>query len=109
VLPDVAQILQTDVFEVKTASGENTVTRPQVARQSMFTNVAINDGDTIVIGGLITDTSGMQTTGIPFLKDIPLIGRAFENETKINDRTNLLIFITVNIMDPRGVAYTRLM
>jgi len=113
VLPDVSQILDTDVFQVNTGSGDqvvqNTVTRPQIARQSMFTNVVIDDGDTIVIGGLITDTSGMQTTGIPFLKDIPLIGRAFENETKVSDRTNLLIFITVNIMDARGVAYTRLL
>lgn len=115
ILPDVAQILDTDVFEVDSGGGEegevvkNTVTRPQVARQSLFTNIVIDDGDTIVIGGLITDTTGFQKTGIPFLKDIPLIGRAFENTTEASDRTNLLIFITVNIMDARGVAYTRLM
>ncbi len=114
ILPDVAQILDTDVFEVATAGEEgevvqNTVTRPQVARQSLFTNVVIDDGDTIVIGGLITDTTGFQKTGLPFLKDIPLVGRLFENTTEASDRTNLLIFITVNIMDARGVAYTRLM
>ena len=73
-----------------------------------FTNVVISDGDTIVIGGLISDTTAYQITGIPFLKDIPLVGRLFENETDVIDRRSLLIFITVNILDPQGVAYTRL-
>jgi type II secretory pathway component GspD/PulD (secretin) len=117
ILPDVTDIPSTDVFPVSSSSGVegeqeevvNTVTRPVVVRQSLFTNVIVNDGDTIVIGGLIRNDSRMQTTGIPFLKDIPLVGRAFENETKYSDRTNLLIFITVNIMDTHGVAYTRLM
>ena len=112
ILPDIAEIIKTEVFEIETVSGDkttvNTVTRPQVARQSMFTNVAVNDGDTIVVGGLIKDRSGYQKTGIPFLKDIPLIGRAFENETQTSDMTNLLVFITVSIMDTHGVAYTRL-
>ncbi|NQU06976.1 MAG: hypothetical protein HQ583_00330 [Candidatus Abyssubacteria bacterium] len=112
ILPDIAEIIETEVFEIETVSGDqitvNTVTRPKVARQSMFTNVAVNDGDTIVVGGLIKDRSGYQKTGIPFLKDIPLIGRAFENETQTSDMTNLLIFITVSIMDTHGVAYTRL-
>jgi type II secretory pathway component GspD/PulD (secretin) len=113
VLPDIARIIRDDIFEITSSTeggGEtlNTVTRPQVARQSLFTNVVVNDGDTIVIGGLITDATVYQKTGIPFLKDIPLIGRAFENETEVIDRTNLLIFITVNIMDSGGVAYTRL-
>jgi type II secretory pathway component GspD/PulD (secretin) len=112
ILPDVAAVGTVDEFPLETASGDtvtvNTVTRPQVARQTLFTNVVVNDGDTIVVGGLITDTSSYQKTGVPFFKDIPLIGRAFENETKVDDRQNLLIFITVNVLDAGGVAYTRL-
>jgi len=79
-----------------------------VSKQSLFTNVVINDGDTIVIGGLIKDDTRYQKTGVPFLEDIPLIGRLFQNETRVSDARNLLIFITVNIMDSRGIAYTRL-
>ena len=112
ILPDISEIIDTNDFDViEIVDGEpiiNTITRPVVASQSMFTNVAVNDGDTIVIGGLIKDSSAYQKTGIPFLKDIPLIGRAFENETQTSDKTNLLIFITVSIMDTHGVAYTRL-
>jgi len=110
--PDISRITSTDVFEIKSQGEDesivNTITRPQVARQSLFTNVVVSDGDTIVIGGLISDTTAYEITGIPFLKDIPLVGRLFENETEVFDRRNLLIFITVNILDPQGVAYTRL-
>jgi type II secretory pathway component GspD/PulD (secretin) len=113
VLPDVSDIPDTQVFEIETATPDggsivNTITRPVVSKQSLFTNVVINDGDTIVIGGLIKDDTRYQKTGVPFFEDIPLIGRLFQNETRISDARNLLIFITVNIMDSRGIAYTRL-
>ncbi len=112
ILPQVAQIIGVTEFEVITVTeGEQTiniVTRPTTSIQNLLTNVVVNDGDTIVIGGLISDSTSYQITGIPFLKDIPFIGRAFENETEIIDRRNLLIFITVNILDTHGVSYTRL-
>jgi len=112
ILPDVSKITQVDEFETKTVTeGQETIniiTRPTVARQSLFTNVVVSDGDTLVLGGFIENTSGYQKTGIPFLKDIPFVGRAFENETKISDQLNLLVFVTVHIMDSQGVAYSRL-
>ncbi|GAB4343696.1 MAG: hypothetical protein Kow0099_22410 [Candidatus Abyssubacteria bacterium] len=116
ILPDIANIVDVDEFEIQQLSGTvdapvittNTVTRPQVARRSIFSNVVVNDGDTIVIGGLIEHNTRYQKTGVPFFKDIPLIGRVFENETEVSDMSNLLIFITVNVLDSRGVAYTRL-
>jgi type II secretory pathway component GspD/PulD (secretin) len=104
----------TDVFEFEIESfseGEviiNTVTIPQTTSQQIFTNVQVSDGDTIVIGGLTEDQTGFQTTGIPFFKDLPLVGPLFENNTEFSDRKSLLIFITVNLMDPHGIAYKRL-
>ncbi|UCD58195.1 MAG: hypothetical protein JSV16_03525, partial [Candidatus Hydrogenedentota bacterium] len=115
VLPDVAQIGdELSQFTIETSDGlggtiVNTIERPVVFRKSLFTNLVVNDGDTIVIGGLISDVFRYQKTGLPFFRDIPLIGRIFENETRFDDRENLLIFITVNIMDPQGISYTRLM
>lgn len=116
IYPDVAAIPSTDVFSVTVSGGTageaeqiiNTVTRPQVSRQSLFTNVVVNDGDTIVIGGLIKNTNVYQKSGVPFFEDIPFFGRLFQNETQATDSQNLLIFITVNILDNRGVTYTRL-
>ncbi len=116
ILPNVSAIIGTDTFELTTttitgdssSTSVNTVTRPRVSRQAVLTNVVVNDGDTIVIGGLIKDDSRYEKTGVPFFEDIPLIGRLFQNETRVSDGRNLLIFITVNILDPGGVAYTRL-
>ncbi|MBI5118706.1 hypothetical protein HZA56_19735 [Candidatus Poribacteria bacterium] len=112
ILPSVSAIGQVDQFLIQSSSQDvvtvNTVTRPQIVQQSLFTNVVIDDGDTIVVGGLIRDSAGYQRKGIPFFKDIPLVGRLFENEARFSDKQNLLIFITVNIMDARGVSYTRL-
>jgi general secretion pathway protein D len=108
ILPDVTRIIAEDIFLVTLPDFENTIVRPQVAKQSLFTNIVVNDGDTIVLGGFIDDTYSFQKTGIPFFKDIPFLGRAFENETKVSDKLNLLVFVTVNIMDTQGVAYSRL-
>jgi type II secretory pathway component GspD/PulD (secretin) len=112
ILPNVSEVGITDVFTIETASQDtktvNTITRPRISQQSLFTNVVINDGDTIVVGGMITDKMLYQDTSVPFFRDIPLIGRIFHNKTEFSDAQNLLIFITVNIMDPTGVAYTRL-
>ena len=112
ILPQVAELLEPVTFPITTVTEEQViiheVTRPVTSIQNLLTNVVVNDGDTIIIGGLITDNTSYQLTGIPFLKDIPLLGRLFENETEITDRRNLLIFITVNIIDISGVAYTRL-
>ncbi|MBI4832630.1 MAG: hypothetical protein HY801_13980, partial [Candidatus Lindowbacteria bacterium] len=112
IMPALSAITAVDQFEtVSSAQGQvtvNTVTRPQIAIQTLFSNVVVNDGDTIVVGGLIRDSSGYQKKGVPFFKDIPLVGRIFENEALISEKQNLLIFITVNIMDNRGISYTRL-
>jgi type II secretory pathway component GspD/PulD (secretin) len=110
--PSLTKIVDLFQYEVQSVSGDivttQTVVIPQIASQAIFTNVHISDGDTIVIGGLTEDETGFQTTGVPFFKDIPVIGRLFENETEFSDRTSLMIFITVNLMDPHGVAYKRL-
>jgi type II secretory pathway component GspD/PulD (secretin) len=112
ILPSVSQIGAVDQFLIQSSSQNvitvNTVTRPQIIQQSLFTNVVINDGDTVVVGGLIRDKAGFQNKSIPFFKDIPLVGRLFENDAMFSEKQNLLIFISVNIMDARGVSYTRL-
>ncbi|HXT00312.1 MAG TPA: secretin N-terminal domain-containing protein [Elusimicrobiota bacterium] len=68
----------------------NPITTERVAQ----TEVAVESGMTVVIGGLIKDTLVDTDSGIPILKDIPLLGWFFKNKTKNKDRTELLIFIT---------------
>ena len=62
------------------------------------TNVMVRDGETIVIGGLITDSLTDTEAGIPFFQDIPLIGWLFKKKTQIRQRVELLIFVTTKIL-----------
>ncbi|MBL8049099.1 MAG: hypothetical protein JNJ45_10510 [Chthonomonas sp.] len=68
---------------------------PQTVERVMTNTVMVNSGETIALGGLITDTESKTMGGIPLLKDIPLLGRLFSRETKNRDRRELVFFITV--------------
>jgi type IV pilus assembly protein PilQ len=76
----------------------NPITTERVAT----TEVSVETGMTVVIGGLIKDKLIDSESGIPFLKDIPILGWLFKNKKKSKDRTELLIFITPELQ-PRSV------
>ncbi|MBW2741877.1 MAG: type IV pilus secretin PilQ [Deltaproteobacteria bacterium] len=62
------------------------------------TEVLVNDGDTIVIGGIIKTTKSSTDTGVPWLSKIPLLGWLFKSTEKSDDKEELLIFITPTIV-----------
>ena len=62
------------------------------------TELLVNDGETVVIGGIRTRTETSGTDGVPGLKDIPVLGWLFKNESKQDNLTELLIFITPRIV-----------
>jgi type IV pilus assembly protein PilQ len=78
------------------------VNNPITSERVATTEVAIESGMTVVIGGLIKDTMADAENGIPLLKDIPVLGWLFKNKTKNKSRTELLIFITPELQ-PRSV------
>jgi type IV pilus assembly protein PilQ len=57
-------------------------------------HVLVRDGETIVIGGILKDTAQEATSGVPYLKDIPVIGWLFKNWTVQKDLEELVVFIT---------------
>ncbi len=63
------------------------------------TRVVVKNGETAVIGGLIKKIETELVTGIPYLKDIPFLGRLFSSQTKINKSTELVIFVTPTIVE----------
>lgn len=69
---------------------------PKNTRETQ-TNLIVKDGETIVIGGIYTETDSESESGVPFLSKIPLIGGLFKRDTKTKDKTELLIFITPRI------------
>jgi type II secretory pathway component GspD/PulD (secretin) len=62
------------------------------------TQVLIPSGNTLVMGGLVSDSRSKGSTKVPILGDIPLLGWAFHQETKVQDKRNLIIFITPTIV-----------
>lgn len=71
---------------------------PPKTTRTMDTTVNVPDGATMVIGGIITDNKGKTRDSVPFLGDIPLLGRLFSNESNTQNRTTLYFFVTPHIM-----------
>jgi type IV pilus assembly protein PilQ len=66
--------------------------------QEADTRVVVRDGETAVIGGLISDTESSLKTGVPVLKDVPLLGPLFRYESKTTKKRELIIFVTPKIV-----------
>lgn len=82
--------IRVGVSEFVGFQADNPITTERVAT----TEVSVESGMTVVIGGLIKDKVIDSESGIPLLKDIPLLGWLFKNKRKSKDKTELLIFIT---------------
>ena len=81
---------------------EGTVTQDQPVENTTETQneVLVKDGQTVVIGGLIKNAETQIDYGIPFLMDIPLLGGLFRKTSIINEKRELLIFVTPHILTP---------
>lgn len=66
--------------------------------QEADTRVVVKDGETAVIGGLISDTESLLRSGVPVLKDMPLLGPLFRYESKATQKRELIIFVTPKIV-----------
>jgi type II secretion system protein D len=77
---------------------------PIINNRSATTTVSVQDGQTIVIGGLISTEDNERITKIPWLGDIPYIGAAFKKTKKTRVRSELLIILTPHVIDNPGEA-----
>ena len=90
-------------------SGEGTLSyydapmeQPFFKTRSIETDITIANGATVVMGGLITEERKSMEDKIPFLGDIPWIGRFFRSRSEWSNKRNLLIFVTARLVDPMG-------
>ncbi|MGN0854045.1 MAG: hypothetical protein ACI4R9_00835 [Kiritimatiellia bacterium] len=74
--------------------------------RSIDSNVSVYPGATIVMGGLITEDRKAMDDKIPFLGDLPIIGRFFRSHSERTNKRNLLIFVTTRLVDVRGREVT---
>jgi general secretion pathway protein D len=75
---------------------------PIFTKKSLQSRVRLIDGETVGMGGLISDTVQMVDDKIPMLGDIPMLGRLFRSEASQKIKSNLVIFCTVRIINPDG-------
>ena len=78
------------------------IPQPVFSSRNATTSIVIWDGQTVVMGGLIREELVTIKDKIPFLGDIPIIGRLFRSEGQQSKKTNLLIFVTARLVDPSG-------
>ena len=76
--------------------------QPFFKTRSIETDITIANGATVVMGGLITEERKSMEDKIPFLGDIPWIGRFFRSRSEWSNKRNLLIFVTARLVDPMG-------
>jgi type IV pilus assembly protein PilQ len=69
-----------------------------------FTELLVDDGDTIVIGGIRKTRKGLDESGVPFLRKIPVLGWLFKLEDKEDNTDELLIFITPRVVQLEQVG-----
>jgi len=84
-----------------TTTSLNTIIPPNLAKRDIRTKISIQDGSTIVVGGLMRSTTTEIENKVPLLGDIPLLGWFFKSKSKEDGKTNLLVFITPRVVtDP---------
>jgi len=77
------------------------VTSPIIDTRTLDSNVLIKSGDTLAIGGLLSDQVTKGKTKVPVLGDIPVLGYAFQSHDNERHKRNLLVFVTPTILDQR--------
>ncbi|GAI73831.1 unnamed protein product, partial [marine sediment metagenome] len=89
--------IESEVSEI-TGPAPNEFLPPIVGTRKARTQISVDDGATIVIGGLLRETEKKTREGIPFLSRLPLLGSLFTYRTSKKEKTDLLVFITPYIL-----------
>ena len=92
--PEVSAFVQWDTF----GTGNNAIIAPRFRTRTAETQVMVKDGQTIVIGGMISETKTKVKRKVPVLGDIPILGELFKKTEDGVDTTDLLIFVTVRLL-----------
>lgn len=81
-----------------TKTTSSTINSPTFSERKVTSRVVVQDGQTIGLAGLIRDTASQDNSGVPFLKDIPLLGSLVSNQNNTRTRTELLILLTPKVV-----------
>src|SRR3989442_15062029 len=95
------EISMTVMVQVRALAGDRTiagVTQPVLTNRQVQHEIRLVEGETNILGGIITDTEAVSLNGIPGLKDIPILKYLFAQERKTRDSTEIIIMLTPHIV-----------
>ncbi|MDX2268515.1 MAG: type II secretion system secretin GspD [Bryobacter sp.] len=100
VLPSGIVTLEIDqeISSPQPPSASAAIQSPSFSQRNVRTQVTVQDGDTIAIGGIITESDTFSTSGVPGLHKIPVLGAAFGSRSKSRERTELVVFMTPRVI-----------
>jgi general secretion pathway protein D len=87
-----------DILPGSSASAD----RPTTTKRKVTTNAIVNNGETIILGGLIKKSGGKNFTKVPVLGDIPLVGELFKSDADMQTKVNVVIYLTPYIVRKSG-------
>ena len=96
-----------DVKVNKDSRGQETLSGPAIDTKNVQTQVLVENGGTVVLGGIFEQQERTTVTKVPFLGDLPVVGVLFKNTASVSDRTELIIFITPRVISERVNAAMR--
>lgn len=111
ITPTVRELIKAPAnFEFSNAGGgnseapitNNVQSPPEFDTRRLVTALHVKNGGTVILGGLSREREQSNTTGVPFLSRVPVVGSLFRRDSKLSKRTNLMIFVTAHIIDPEG-------
>jgi len=82
----------------------SSIQSPTIQQRKVTSSIAVQDGQTVALGGLISDTRTDSHTGIPWLGDVPVVGALFSTTSNDVDRTELLVLITPHVIRDQKTA-----
>ncbi|MGG6258987.1 type IV pilus secretin PilQ [Stutzerimonas stutzeri] len=80
---------------------------PSIRKNEVNAKVLVADGETIVIGGVFSNTQSKSVDKVPFLGDLPFVGRVFRRDLVQDRKSELLVFITPRIMNNQAIQASR--
>ncbi|MFP5398345.1 MAG: type IV pilus secretin PilQ, partial [Gammaproteobacteria bacterium] len=93
-----------DVNVTKDSRGELTLAGPAINTKRVRTQVLVENGGTVVIGGIFQQEDRTDVNKVPVLGDVPVLGNLFKNTVRSSNKTELLVFITPKVVTERTAA-----
>ena len=93
-----------EVEVTKDSVGRATAAGFAIDKKEIKTQVLVENGGTVVLGGIFTQVDRDEVNKVPLLGDLPYVGNLFKSKQRISNRTELLIFITPKIVNERSAV-----